>query len=344
VGSERVSDEFGERIGDRYEVIAELARGGSSIVYRGFDHDAGQPVAIKVLRDSYAGREDFGVRMVREFRAMRLLRGTSAVTAHALAVSKAGALCLIMELLEGLDLDDYMARVELSQQQMEAQHVVELLDPVVATLERGHELGIIHRDLKPGNIFVVGAGRAEGSGAYCFAPVQAQQAGGAAVARALVRSEPAATQQGQALRHSVRLLDYGFCRALDTRSITPDGTVLGSPSYIPPEVWRGKASQTDPAGDVYSLGAIVFRLLSGQVPFEAGTLRERLQLVCDGERPSLHALRPDLPLAIDEWVRQVLAISPAHRFRRVSAMWSAFQHAVGLPSAPAISTLQVAVQ
>lgn len=334
-----MSEELGERIGDRYELIAELARGGSSIVYRGFDHHEGQHVAVKVLHGSYAAREDFGVRMVREFRAMRLLRGTSAVTAYALAVSKSGALCLIMELLDGLDLDDYVARVELGQRRMETQQVVQLLGPVVSTLERGHDMGIIHRDLKPGNIFVVGADRAEISGEFSSAP---EDPGGDAAlgSPCLVNG----SLHGERLDQRVRLLDYGFCRAMDTRSITPDGTVLGSPSYIPPEVWRGKASQTDPAGDVYSLGAIVFRLLAGRVPFAAETLRERLRLVCDGERPSLHALRPDLPPAIDEWVQQVLAVSPAHRFRRVSAMWSAFQHAVGVPSAPAIVTARVAVQ
>ncbi len=312
-----MTERIGELIADRYQLTAELGRGGSSVVYRAFDAQEHREVAVKVLHESFAGREDFGVRMVREFRAMRLLAGTAAVQAYGLAASPAGALCLVMELLEGKDLDDHLLRPEARGRGISVGELLTLLDPIVRTLERGHELGIVHRDLKPGNIFVLARNwEAEVSGEY-----QTRSPG------------------GHELSNRVRLLDYGFCHAADTRSITPHGTVLGSPSYIAPEVWRGRAGEPDPAIDIYSLGAIVFRLLAGRVPFEAESLKSKLELVCNGERPSLHALRPDLPAAIDDWVQQVLAIQPRHRFSRVRGLWVALQEALGQRYQPGEGTL-----
>ena len=206
--------------------------------------------------------------------------------------------------VDRLLLDDHLLRPEARGRGVSVSELLTLLHPIITTLERGHELGIVHRDLKPGNVFVLARSwQGEASGEY--------------------------QTRGQELSSRVRLLDYGFCHASDTRSITPHGTVLGSPSYIAPEVWRGRAGAPDPAIDIYSLGAIVFRLLAGRVPFEADSLRRKLELVCTGERPSLHALRPDLPVEIDDWVQQVLAIQPKHRFSRVGALWAALQEALG---------------
>ncbi|MBX3181352.1 MAG: serine/threonine protein kinase [Polyangiaceae bacterium] len=299
--------QLGQRIAGRYELCEVLARGGMSLVYRAVDHRTQREVAIKLLHEGLADRADLNVRMVREYRAMRLLEGSAAVEVLELAVGASGALCLVMELLRGVDFDDYLTSAQDEHGQLPVQDVLDLLDPVVATLERGHEAGIIHRDLKPGNLFVLSES-ADRSGTFN------------------VSGSAGSPRSGWGAR--VRLLDFGFCRA-GLRSITPDGTVLGSPSYIPPEVWRGHASQTSAACDIYSLGAIVFRLLGGRVPFDAERLTEKLALVCSSPRPSLWALRPELPPEVDEWVAQVLAVSPDARFRKVRGMWEALQSVLG---------------
>ncbi len=292
---------LGQRIAGRYELREVLARGGLSLVYRAMDHLTQREVAIKMLQEGLTNRVDLNVRMVREYRAMRLLEGTAAVQVLELAVGERGALALVMELLRGVDFDDHLTAAQDERGQLPVQDVIDLLEPIVTTLERGHEEGIIHRDLKPGNLFVMSES-ADRSGTF------------------------SAPHDGWGAR--VRLLDFGFCRT-GMRSITPDGTVLGSPSYIPPEVWRGHASQTSPACDIYSLGAIVFRLLGGRVPFAAERLTDKLALVCSSPRPSLHALRPELPPEVDEWVAQVLAVSPDARFRKVRGMWEALQGVLG---------------
>jgi serine/threonine-protein kinase len=121
---------------------------------------------------------------------------------------------------------------------------------------------------------------------------------------------------------TVRLLDFGFAKFTRMRALTQAGLVAGSPSYIAPEIWKGETN-IDQRIDVYSLGAVAFRALAGQPPFDAPRVHDILKLVTTAERPSLHAIRPDLAPGIDDWVRHALAIDPGERFERVRAMWTA---------------------
>lgn len=121
----------------------------------------------------------------------------------------------------------------------------------------------------------------------------------------------------------VRLLDFGFARLRASEPLTAAGIVMGSPSYIAPEMWRGRPDEIDHRVDVYSLGVILFRMLAGRVPFAADSLGEMLLLTTTATRPSLHRLRPDLPAEIDHWAEQALAILPEHRFRTVRGLYNA---------------------
>jgi eukaryotic-like serine/threonine-protein kinase len=120
----------------------------------------------------------------------------------------------------------------------------------------------------------------------------------------------------------VRLLDFGFAKFTRMRAVTRQGVVAGSPSYIAPEIWGG-SSHFDQRIDVYSLGAVAFRALGGTTPFRGSGLKEILERVTTAPRPSLHALRPDLDPAIDDWVSLALAIRPEERFDGVRALWNA---------------------
>jgi serine/threonine-protein kinase len=192
-----------------------------------------------------------------------------------------GALCLVMEFLRGQDFDEYLADIEEQGRRIDSGTLIEFLDPIAETLEKAHEIGILHRDLKPGNIFIPGRG---GSSA-------------------------------------VRLLDFGLSRSGSSSPITLDGVVIGSPSYIAPEVWEGNPRALDHRIDVYSFGAIIFRALAGRVPFPVKSIREKLDAAKTAPRPSLHAIRTDLAPSIDGWVQKALAIDRNERFDRVRSMW-----------------------
>lgn len=167
-----------------------------------------------------------------------------------------------------------------------------LLDPIVTTLEAAHEHDVVHRDVKPGNVFVVDDPRD---------------------------------------RLGVRLLDFGLVKVRREKPLTRKDMIIGSPSYIAPEMWDGHAAASDHRVDVYSLAVVIFRALAGRVPFEGDSLKQKVRLVKSGPRPSLHAERPELPAAVDEWVAQALAVDPNRRFARVRAMWAALHDALSLP-------------
>jgi eukaryotic-like serine/threonine-protein kinase len=279
-----VSDLSGRILDGRYQLLNLIGQGNHGVVYRALDHVSRYEVAVKLLRDVEANPEYY-VRMVREARAMAALAGTSAVQVHGFGSDVDGSFYIVMELLEGVNFDQYLARVELRGGRLPLEHMVWVLDPIVATLEAAHDRGIVHRDLKPSNVFLVDQSRGGG----------------------------------------VRLLDFGLVKLMGARPLTRQGMVAGSPSYIAPEAWAGNPTKLDQRIDVYSFAIIIFRVLSGTVPFDTSDLFEKLTLVTSGKRPSLRAYRPDLGPDIDIWVEQALAIKPDERFTRVRATWTALR-------------------
>jgi serine/threonine-protein kinase len=279
----------GRILDGRYQLLELIGQGNHGIVYRAVDQVSRYEVAVKLLRDVEANPEYY-VRMVREARAMAALAGTSAVQVHGFGSDVDGVFYIVMELLSGVNFEEHLGRVEARGGHLAAARMVQILDPIIATLEAAHDRGIVHRDLKPSNIFLLDAERGGG----------------------------------------VRLLDFGLVKLMGARPLTRQGMVAGSPSYIAPEAWAGNPSKLDHRIDVYSFAVIVFRVLSGTVPFDTGDLFEKLTLVTSGKRPSLRALRPDLPPDIDYWVEQAMAIKPEDRFARMRAMWHALRSTLGV--------------
>jgi serine/threonine protein kinase len=136
---------------------------------------------------------------------------------------------------------------------------------------------------------------------------------------------------------SVRLLDFGFAKFLRMRSVTLAGHIAGSPSYIAPECWKETTESLDQRIDVYGLSAVIFRALAGRPPFVADSVVQIMRQCSSAPRPSLHALRPDLPPAVDDWVKAALAIDRDERFMTVRASWRALQTAMSKPPASARS-------
>ena len=122
----------------------------------------------------------------------------------------------------------------------------------------------------------------------------------------------------------VRLLDFGMARLRKAAPLTAAGTVMGSPSFMAPEAWKGQSELVDHRADVYSLGVILFRVLAGELPFVGQSLQEKFLGSTKQARPSLVAKRPDLPRDADGWVTLALAIDREQRFQNVRALWSAF--------------------
>ncbi len=282
----------GDLIDDRYAVTGVVGQGAHGVVYAAVDEVLGSKVAIKLLAADLGSDPAFKVRMLREARAMGALSGTSAVQILAFNKSPKGELYIVMELLVGRDLDAYLRELESHGARIDLKRLITLLGPIAETLEAAHNLSIIHRDVKPGNIFVLDT----------------------------------------MARGGVRLLDFGLAKDLNATSLTAEGMIAGSPGYIAPEIWRGKAKEADRRIDVYSLGVVVFRALSGAPPFDPKQPLDRFLIeVTRGARPSLRKLRPELPAMIDDWVQKALAIDAEDRFATVMKMWSVLRAVAEMP-------------
>src|SRR5262245_51196514 len=122
----------------RYRLLEMLGFGGQSVVYRAEDTRFGDLVAIKILNHTAAGSSEWVERMFREARATASLRGTSAVKVLDQQWTNDGAMCLIMELLNGLDLDDHLRAIETRGDKLGPKDVLDILGPVATTLEAAH--------------------------------------------------------------------------------------------------------------------------------------------------------------------------------------------------------------
>jgi serine/threonine-protein kinase len=285
----------GDVISNRYRILERLGAGAQGVVYRARDLETRGELALKFLGDGKHLDPDLSRRMEREALAMARLRGTSAVYVHGMATAQDGSLYVAMELLHGQDFEAYLGEAEKVGGRLKAGRLLEILRPVASTLQQAHAQGIIHRDLKPSNVFIVDPSKGGG----------------------------------------VRLLDFGFAKLLDAGTLTNDGMIAGTPSYIAPEAWRGVSKALDHRIDVYALGVLVFRALSGKLPPPSSDLLEICQWATTGARPSLHALRSSLPPAIDAWVARVLAIQPDQRFSSIAEAFASLEAVlVARPLAP----------
>jgi serine/threonine-protein kinase len=143
---------IGQMLGGRYLVESKIGEGGQSTVYKARDVKSGRDVAVKVMHEKMAQDADAQQRMSREAAALeRLAIMPAALKMVDMCWSSDSCMCLVTELLTGMDLDDYLAK---RGERLTVPEVVELLGPVVDVLDTAHSLGIVHRDIKPGNVFV----------------------------------------------------------------------------------------------------------------------------------------------------------------------------------------------
>lgn len=188
----------GDTLDERYLLDREIGRGGHGVVFAAQDLRTGEAVAVKVLRQNISDDPQYAVRLSREAEALQMLWGESVVRVHRFGHGQDGSFYMVMELLEGETLDDYLFDLEGFGDRMSAFEVLRCLDPIARALHTAHSKGLIHRDVKPANIF----------------RLHAELGGG------------------------VRLMDFGLVKIAGADKLTQVGMIAGSPSYIAPELWR----------------------------------------------------------------------------------------------------------
>ena len=265
-----------------YEILSPLGAGGMGEVYRARDLRLGREVAVKLLPDSLARDPQALERFHREARAASALSHPGICTIHDIA-EDAGRPFIVMELLEG-----HTLRELLRGQPLPAERLLDLALQMADALEAAHAKGIVHRDLKPGNVFVTRRGAAK---LLDFGLAKVGVAGVAGQSEA-----PAST-------------------ALTEERLTSPGTALGTVAYMSPEQALGQA--VDARSDLFSLGVVLYELLTGRLPFGATSAASYLYAVVHEPPVPAKSCRGDLPVGLEAVLERLLAKD--RRVRHASA-------------------------
>jgi serine/threonine protein kinase len=259
-----------------YEILEELGRGVSGVVYKARQAASNRLVALKLLRPR--SRSGFSVRFRREVQALAWLQHPHIVRIYEVNEHQ-GRAFLAMELADG-SLD---RRLKLGP--LQSQVAVRLVADLARAIDAAHQQGIIHRDLKPANILLLD--RVEGERSSASAP------------SGLV----------------AKIADFGLAKGRhDAAKYTHSGTIIGTPCYMAPEQASAGSADVGPAADIYSLGAILFEALTGRPPFEGKSIPAVLEQVRSQLPPSLSLLQPDLPAELDRICQKCLHKDPAGRY------------------------------
>jgi serine/threonine protein kinase/tetratricopeptide (TPR) repeat protein len=211
----------GSSFAGRYQIIEELGKGGMGRVYKAFDTEIKEKIALKLLKPEISIDEEMIERFRNELKLARKISQRNVCRMHDLNREE-GAYYITMEYVLGEDLKRLIRKVG----QMSSGRTIAVAKQVCEGLTEAHSLGIVHRDLKPQNIMVDEAGNA-------------------------------------------KIMDFGIARSLKVKGITGAGVMIGTPEYMSPEQVEGK--DVDQRSDIYSLGVILYEMVTGRVPFEGDT-------------------------------------------------------------------------
>jgi eukaryotic-like serine/threonine-protein kinase len=262
-----------------YEVVAPLGAGGMGEVYRARDARLGRDVAIKVLPASFSSDPDRLRRFEQEARAAGALNHANILAIYDIGTHD-GSPFLVTELLDGETL-----RERLQSGPLPLRKALDVGVQVARGISAAHEKGIVHRDLKPANLFLTTDGRVK---ILDFGLAKLKQPEGASAGET---QAPTKTVDAE----------------------TEPGIVLGTVGYMSPEQVRGKPA--DARSDIFSLGTILYEMLSGERPFQRDSSADTMAAILKEDPPELSNEGRKIPPGVERIVRHCLEKDPAERFQ-----------------------------
>jgi len=277
----------GQVLAGKYRVERVLGKGGMGVVVAAEHMDLNERVALKLMLPDALESDEAMARFLREARAAVKIKGEHVARVLDVGKLETGEPYIVMECLEGTDLGALLDK----KGPLPIKEAVEYLLQACEALAEAHALGIIHRDLKPANLFL------------------------------------ARRPDGSAL---VKILDFGISKIMPRRtsqdpvdvSITNTRQILGTPLYMAPEQ-LDSSRNADMTSDIWSLGAILYELLTGAVPFDGKTLQELRTRIRTEPAPALRSHRQEAPRVLEAIVQRCLEKDPAKRFPNVAELATA---------------------
>ncbi|MBL9078389.1 MAG: serine/threonine protein kinase [Planctomycetes bacterium] len=304
----------------RYRLQGELARGGMGAILEVYDEDLRRRLAMKVILDRHAtgGSTTAGSgvdplvlsRFLEEAQVTGQLDHPGIVPVHELGIDEQGRVYFTMRLVHGRDLEAICGLVARGAEDWTTTRVLGVLLKVCEAMAYAHEKGVVHRDLKPQNVMV---GR--------FGEVYVMDWGLARVRNGTDRHDLRIRGDGEAAP-ATRMPPV----ATDRRDAstdgggdglyTMDGDIVGTPSYMSPEQARGDLAAIDERSDVYSVGAMLYRLLAGTSPYAAEQHGASAvwRRVMEGPPPPLESLAPHTPPELVAVCTKAMQREPAARY------------------------------
>ena len=258
-----------------YEIVAPLGAGGMGEVYRARDTRLDREVAVKVLSEGLAGDSDALSRFATEAKAVAALSHPNILALFDVG-DEGGVRYAVSELLEGETL-----RMAMAHGPVPPRRALDIAREVAEGLAAAHEKGIVHRDIKPENVFLTKDGHAK------------------------------ILDFGLA-RHDVSRRDPGDTRSPTLQAVSAAGVVLGTVAYMSPEQARGAA--VDFRSDQFSLGTVLYEMLSGAKPFEAASVPETLTAIIRDEPEPLDKKAPHVPSPVRWLIERLLSKEVSERY------------------------------
>ena len=313
----------------RYRLQGEVAQGGMGVIVRVWDEDLHRHLAMKLMlgrvsppagveSDPAAATPALPARSVGRFLEEAQVTGQldhpGIVPVHELGLDQDGRVFFTMKLVKGEDLKAVFARVHAGEEGWSVTHVLGLLQRSCEALAYAHAKRVIHRDLKPANLMI---GK--------FGEVYVMDWG---LARLLDRPDDkdlrlrpehvAATTELNSPRHEA------VAAQSDSPLVTMDGDIVGTPAYMSPEQARGELARLGPPTDVYALGAMLYHLLAGRMPYVVpGAYANQhmiLGRVQEGPPRPLHELAPDVPAELVAICERAMEREPQDRYPHMTAL------------------------
>jgi serine/threonine-protein kinase len=280
-----------------YRVLRQIGAGGMGEVWLAEHGMLGRRAAIKVLRPAYSTQPEIVTRFFNEARAATAIADPGIVQIFDFGHHTDGSAYIVMELLEGEALDKRLAR----HGRLAEPDALRIMRQVASTLGAAHARGIVHRDLKPENIFLVRDPEVPGG-------------------------------------ERAKVLDFGIAKLGGQSSgvETQTAAMMGTPLYMSPEQCRG-AGEVDQRADVYSLGCVLFTLVTGLPPFYAEGVGDIIAMHLREIAPRASTRASNISPAVDQLIACCLEKEAARRFASGGALATAIDALLGRTSSPQVA-------
>jgi WD40 repeat protein/serine/threonine protein kinase len=296
----------GPRTFGKFQLFDQVGSGAFGAVWKARDAELGRTVAVKVLHAGLVSAKSDRERFLREARAAAQLRHPGIVPLYEV-VELDGLPAIVSAFVEGVTLKELM-----EVRRLEPREAAVLVSDVAYALDYAHSMKLVHRDVKPANIMVE-----FGPGQGLSTSLDTTSSSHASAASRSTTSRSSLSASGSTSHLSgprPLLLDFGLALRDDAEAtLTADGQVIGTPAYMSPEQATGEGHRVDRRSDVYSLGVVLYELLTGEQPFRGSKVAIVHQVIHDDPRPP-RSLNPSLSRDLETICLKAMSKSRASRY------------------------------